>query len=209
MFGCASAVDLGPLPAESAPAADPHPDERAGTELTLVEELQPTRPEHVQRIVELGRPVLREARRVGGSRGVSIRCGCFATGAEQLNTTVSVTPLLRRIEDGDRNVSFPRRFRECVACGSDNQTRSNSRLHAKYAVLMCARPPRATVAMAHSVDASRRDCAIAARRAAAIGRVDRTIGIEQIYVSPRRRRSSFSRVRSSTRSPRRSGRSSE
>jgi hypothetical protein len=51
---------------------------------------------------------------------------------------------------------FAPRFRECWAPGSDSQIRSNSGLHAKYAVLMCAPPRGVTVAIAHSVEASRR-----------------------------------------------------
>jgi hypothetical protein len=50
--------------------------------------------------------------------------------------------------------------------GLESQTTSKSGPHAKYAVLMCARPPGDTVAIAQSVDASSKRRAIAASRGA-------------------------------------------
>jgi hypothetical protein len=72
-------------------------------------------------------------------------------------------------------------LRECLACGSDNQTRSKRGLQAKYAVLTCARVPADTVAIAQSVEASRRSCVALAIRAAAIGRLDRSIAIDPSF----------------------------
>jgi hypothetical protein len=46
------------------------------------------------------------------------------------------------------------RFCECRAPRSDSQTSWRSLLHAKYAVLTCARPLGDTFAIAHSFDAS-------------------------------------------------------
>jgi hypothetical protein len=55
-------------------------------------------------------------------------------------------------------------LREWRASGAESQTISNSELHAKYAVLTCARPPGETVAIAQSFDSSRSLRAIAASR---------------------------------------------
>ncbi len=57
-----------------------------------------------------------------------------------------------------------RRLREWPASGAEIHTSSNARLHAKYAVLTCARPPGDTVAMAQSVEAFRRPRATPAIR---------------------------------------------
>jgi len=62
--------------------------------------------------------------------------------------------------------AFARTLRECCACGADHHTISNWGPHAKYAVLMCARPLGETVAIAQSVDAPSRRPASAASRVA-------------------------------------------
>src|SRR5947199_10798701 len=73
--------------------------------------------------------------------------------------------------------AFARRLREWPADGSESQTRSKSADHAKYAVLMCARPLGETVAIAHSVDASSSPAASVLSRAVPTGRFERRIAI--------------------------------
>src|SRR2546423_4105583 len=55
-------------------------------------------------------------------------------------------------------------FREWRASGADSHTISNAGLHAKYAVLMCARAPGETVEIAQSLDSSSSRRVIATRR---------------------------------------------
>src|SRR6266545_294682 len=68
------------------------------------------------------------------------------------------------------------RLREWCASGAESQTISNRGLHAKYAVLTCARPSADTVAIAHRDAASRRTLAIRRRRAGEGCRSIRLIG---------------------------------
>jgi hypothetical protein len=59
-------------------------------------------------------------------------------------------------------------LRECRASGADTQTMLNAAAHAKYAVLMCGRPPEERVDIAHSEDAFSSRLAMDLRRAAAM-----------------------------------------
>src|SRR2546428_3896504 len=74
------------------------------------------------------------------------------------------------------------RLRECLAPGSENHTRSNKGLHAKYAALICTAPLGEAVAMAHKVEATSNRRAVAAMRVGLEACVDRSIGIRAPHI---------------------------
>jgi hypothetical protein len=96
--------------------------------------------------------------------------------SKELDSTIRLPPHLVRIEDLIAADLVDRRFCECCAPGSDNQTRSHVIFHEKYTTLMWGRPSH-TVAIEHKVDALNNWRAIVASRIAAIGACDRSIDI--------------------------------
>jgi hypothetical protein len=156
---------------------EPRRHEYAGTELSLVEQLYPAGSELVEAVgAQIRVPVGGEPPGVYAPGVPPARSADLFGGSEQLDPSVGLAPRLIGVVDGDRRRSGRPQIAGVAGAWFRQPDMERSGAQAKYAVLTCAPQRGVTVAIAQSLEASRRRRASLAMRDAQTGSVDRAIG---------------------------------